>query len=478
VEPEAKPDDGGHRRISAGPIASQRAVRGFEAYARGAAVAVILIGVLVLVGWAWRIDWLTSIVPGGAQMKPNAAFGLMVAGLALLASRSGAAPLLKPSGWLSLLLLALGMATLHQYVHDLDLGIDTLLINPAWQTANPTAGARMSQMTALAFVLLGVLGLLRSPALTQVLALLVLLLALFALGAASYTLGSTERFIGLNPIAVHTAFCLLLLALGWLASRPESGMMRAVSADSLGGSLARYALLPALLIPSLLSYLAQLVQSQGWLSPAATVVILAVSSGLALALMIWWVSDLIDRIERQRKLAHELRDTADSDALTGLGNRRLFDRALAGLLQNRRRSDGQFSLLMLDLDRFKSYNDTYGHLAGDEALRLTGRILLHALRPGDVATRYGGEEFAVLLPRVDAQRAALVAERICADFRAHRWPNRQVTVSIGVTEAVQEDAAEALIGRADKALYAAKNGGRDQVAVVLPELGEASARTA
>lgn len=474
MEPEATPDERGHRKISAGPTASQRAVRGFETYARGAAVAVIVTGVLVLIGWTWHIEWLTSVVPGGAQMKPNAALGLIVAGLALLASRAGAVPLLVPSGWLSVLLLALGMTTLFQDLRVLDLGVDTLLIDPLLARSDTGSTARMSQMTALAFVLLGLLGMVRSPGLTQSLALLVLTLALFALGSASYTLGSSERFIGLSPIAVHTATCLLLLALGWLASRPESGMMRAVSADSLGGTLARYALLPALLIPSLLSYLAQLVQSRGWLSPAATVVILAVSSGLAVALMIWWVSALIDRVERQRKLAHELSDIADSDALTGLGNRRLFDRGLAGLLQNRRRSDSHFSLLMLDLDRFKHYNDTFGHLAGDEALRLTGRILLHALRPGDVATRYGGEEFAVLLPRVDAQRAALVAERICADFRAHSWPNRQVTVSIGVTEASSDDQPDDLIGRADAALYAAKQSGRDQVAITLPQLKSAS----
>jgi len=470
VEPETKPDERSHRPISAGPIASHRAVRGFETYARAAALLVIVVGVLVLIGWTWHIEWLTSIVPGSAQMKPNGAMGLIVAGLALLASRAGTVPLLRLSGWLSLLLLGLGMATLYQYLREVDLGIDTLLIDPVWATSDRGSGsaARMSQMTALAFVLLGLLGLLRSPGPTQSLALLVLMLALFALGSVSYTLGSSERFIGLNPIPVHSAVSLLLLALGWLASRPESGMMRAVSADSLGGTLARYALLPALMIPSLLSYLAQVVQSRDWLSPAATAVILAVSSGLALALMIWWVSDLIDRVERQRKLAHELRDSADSDWLTGLGNRRLFDRSLAGLLQNRRRGDGQFSLLILDLDRFKQYNDTYGHLAGDDALRLTGRILVNALRPGDIATRYGGEEFAVLLPRVDAQRAALVAARICADFRAHHWPNRQVSVSIGVTEATNEDDAEALIGRADKALYAAKTGGRDRVVVMLP----------
>jgi len=454
-----------------GPVASERVVRAFAAYARGAGAVAVLVGTVVLLGWSQDIGWLTSVLPGGAQMKPNAAVGLMLAGFALLSMASLSSQAQRPVMVLSFLLLALGATTIYQYVTGVDLAIDGAIFPDSGLLTRDPLSMRMSQMTAMGFVLLGFLGLSTSPRMTQLFALLVLALALFALGSASYNLGSRERFIGLNPIAVHTAVCLLLLALGWLAARPDQGIMRAVSANSLGGTLARYALLPAMLIPSLLSYLAQLVQSRGWLSPAATVVILAVSSGLAVALMIWWVSLLLDRVERQRRLAHELRDSAETDSLTGLGNRRLFDVTLAGLQQRRRDGDSRFSLLLIDLDRFKQYNDTFGHLAGDEALRLTGRILQHALRPGDVAARYGGEEFAVLLPHIDAIRAARVAERICADFRAHRWPNRQVTVSIGVSDAATEDGPDDLIKRADAALYQAKHGGRDRAAVVTAEAG-------
>ncbi len=456
-----------------GPIASESALRAFAAYARGAGAVAVAVGTAVVVGWSQDIGWLTSVLPGGAQMKPNAAVGLMLAGFALLSKASATSQTLRPVMTLSLLLLALGSTTIYQYITGFDLGIDGVIFPDSLLLTQDPLSNRMSQMTAVGFVLLGLLGLSSRPRISQFLALLVLALALFALGSASYNLGSRERFIGLNPIAVHTAVCLLLLALGWLAARPEQGIMRAVSANSLGGTLARYALLPALLIPSLLSYLAQLVQSRGWVSPAATVVILAVSSGLAVALMIWWVSMLLDRVERQRRLAHELRDSAETDTLTGLGNRRLFDDTLAGLQQRRRDGDTRFSLLLLDLDRFKQYNDAFGHLAGDEALRLTGRILQHALRPGDVAARYGGEEFAVLLPQIDATRAARVAERICADFRAHGWPHRQVTVSIGVSDATAQDGPNDLVGRADAALYRAKHDGRDRVAVVTAEAGAA-----
>ena len=452
-----------------GPVASASVLRALSASARGAGAVVVVVGTLALLGWWQDIGWLISVLPGGAQMKPNAAVGLMLAGFALLSLASTTSQVLRPVQVLSLLLLALGSATTYQYITGVELGIDGVLFPESRLQAPAPQSTRMSQMTALGFVFLGLLGLSTRPRITQTLVLLVLALALFALGSASYNLGSHKRFIGLNPIAVHTALCLLLLALGWLAARPEQGIMRAVSANSLGGTLAGYALLPALLIPSLLSYLAQLVQSLGWLSPSAIVVLLAVSSGLVVALMIWWVSMLLDRVERQRRLAYELRDSAETDALTNLGNRRLFDYTLAGLQRRRRDGDSGFSLLLID--RFKQYNDAFGHLAGDEALRLTGRILQHALRPGDVATRYGGEEFAVLLPQIDAQRAARVAERICADFRAHGWPNRQVTVSIGVSDAAPQDGPDELVARADAALYQAKHGGRDRVSVVPGEAG-------
>src|SRR5690606_10919362 len=133
-----------------------------------------------------------------------------------------------------------------------------------------------------------------------------------------------------------------------------------------------------------------------------------------------------------------------------------FDGALARLLHGQRERDTVFSLLMLDLDRFKAYNDDYGHLAGDQVLRITGHLLRAALRPSDRAARYGGEEFVLLLPEADAAGAREVAERILHAFRGFAWPQRAVTVSIGVAQAVSGDTAADLIQRADAALYAAK----------------------
>jgi diguanylate cyclase (GGDEF)-like protein len=177
------------------------------------------------------------------------------------------------------------------------------------------------------------------------------------------------------------------------------------------------------------------------------------------------VAQLLDRVERQRREAEQLRDSANLDALTGLINRRGFDSAIDQLLRGRRERDAAFSMLMLDLDHFKDYNDDFGHQAGDDVLRQVGRLLRAALRPADLPARYGGEEFALLLPETDLEHAHGVAERVLADFRAAAWPLRPVTVSIGVAEAHRSDDARELIRRADEALYAAKHGGRDRVVV-------------
>jgi diguanylate cyclase (GGDEF)-like protein len=132
-----------------------------------------------------------------------------------------------------------------------------------------------------------------------------------------------------------------------------------------------------------------------------------------------------------------------------------------------------FSLLMLDLDRFKAYNDEFGHLAGDQVLRVTGHLLGAALRPSDTAARYGGEEFALLLPDTDETGASEVAARILDAFRGYAWPQCAVTISIGVAQSARGDDAENLIQRADAALYDAKHAGRDRVvtatAVAAPE---------
>jgi diguanylate cyclase (GGDEF)-like protein len=121
-----------------------------------------------------------------------------------------------------------------------------------------------------------------------------------------------------------------------------------------------------------------------------------------------------------------------------------------------------FSLVMLDLDKFKSYNDSFGHLAGDQVLSITGRLLGAAVRPSDQAARYGGEEFALLLPGADVLKAGEVAERVLRACRGFAWPLRVVSISIGIAQSATGDDAAALIRRADAALYEAKNSGRDR----------------
>jgi diguanylate cyclase (GGDEF)-like protein len=191
--------------------------------------------------------------------------------------------------------------------------------------------------------------------------------------------------------------------------------------------------------------------------------LLAVGSGGLVAWLVWSVGSLLDRLEGERQVARGLREDAHTDPLTGLGNRRAFQEAIEGLMRQRREGDRDFSLLMIDIDHFKNYNDSHGHPAGDEVLRLVGLALKAALRPGDVASRHGGEEFAVLLPGIGGALAVKVAERIRRDLEHTGWPHEPVTVSIGTAQAARDEDPAHLVARADAALYRAKREGRNRV---------------
>lgn len=169
-----------------------------------------------------------------------------------------------------------------------------------------------------------------------------------------------------------------------------------------------------------------------------------------------------------------LQQVADADGLTGVANRRKFDQVLALELRRARRSAAPFALLLLDIDHFKAVNDDYGHLAGDEVLRLVAATLQRGLRrAADLVARYGGEEFAVLLPDTSAEEAARLAELLRATVETLPMPPGlpRVTVSCGVVASpdLQRCALSAveLVAVADRALYRAKRGGRNQVQVEL-----------
>jgi diguanylate cyclase (GGDEF)-like protein len=256
-----------------------------------------------------------------------------------------------------------------------------------------------------------------------------------------------------------------------MASVPSTGLTRIVVADSPGGAFARRLILPALLLPSLLTFLFEMVQAWLGVSEAQALSLAAVVTGGVVAAAILWVAYLLDRSERQRRTVLALRTDANTDGLTGLANRRAFDAGLAQAL----RENEDVALLILDLDHFKSFNDDFGHQAGDDVLREVGRLLHAELRPGDLAARYGGEEFAVVLVRSDAGRVAQVGRRILAAFHARQWPNRPVRVSIGAALAASGEAPAGLISRADAALYRSKQEGRDRLTMAAEASAEAEA---
>jgi diguanylate cyclase len=159
-----------------------------------------------------------------------------------------------------------------------------------------------------------------------------------------------------------------------------------------------------------------------------------------------------------------------TDPLTGLGNRKYFDRSIEMAVQNALATGEPLSLLMFDIDHFKSFNDSYGHLTGDQVLRLVGLSLKQTIKGQDITARYGGEEFAVVLPNTALRQALTVADHIRRAVMSKELKKKstgeilgRVTISVGVSMLKAGDDTDSLIERADACLYAAKRNGRNRV---------------
>ncbi|MGZ5780275.1 MAG: sensor domain-containing diguanylate cyclase [Burkholderiaceae bacterium] len=173
--------------------------------------------------------------------------------------------------------------------------------------------------------------------------------------------------------------------------------------------------------------------------------------------------------QRLQEKVVKLAEQASTDELTGLFNFRTFEEELAKcLLESKRASDkNELSLLLIDIDHFKNFNDTYGHAAGNDVLAGVAHEITKLIRQTDMACRYGGEEFVVILPKCDLSGAMLLAERIRSILEKHKFATcagaRSVTVSIGCAMSHPDDTHQALFARADEALYQAKNTGRNRI---------------
>lgn len=172
-----------------------------------------------------------------------------------------------------------------------------------------------------------------------------------------------------------------------------------------------------------------------------------------------------DEIEIQQRQIHEYMNEARTDELTGLANRRAFEQELGRAVALWHRKESPLSLLVIDVDHFKRFNDYHGHQVGDIVLQRVAQVMSSGLREMDFVARFGGEEFAVILPATTQCDALTVAERIrvriAAEILRHDEKQLRITVSVGVAQALPDEKKAKFVKRADSALYAAKNGGRN-----------------
>ncbi len=177
------------------------------------------------------------------------------------------------------------------------------------------------------------------------------------------------------------------------------------------------------------------------------------------------------QLRNRQKVGEFYRQLSMVDGLTGLNNRSWLNTQLPGLIDSARAGQSELSVIMLDLDHFKQFNDRFGHVLGDEALQAAAKVISASLRPSDFAARYGGEEMIVILPNTGKDSALLVAERLCERIRSTKVfqndaiPLPHITASLGLAALQDGQDGLSVIASADAALYRAKERGRNQVAM-------------
>lgn len=182
------------------------------------------------------------------------------------------------------------------------------------------------------------------------------------------------------------------------------------------------------------------------------------------------VQDMLNDVEALRKELAQVKEESITDSLTGIANRKAFDATLEHAIYDSREHKTPLCLLLADIDHFKQFNDTYGHLVGDKVLRFVAATLKRCVKGNDIAARFGGEEFAVILPQTELPGAETVAEQIRRAVSSGQLKDKasgeaygKITISVGIAQFFGSDLPNDLIHRADKALYLAKERGRNRI---------------
>jgi diguanylate cyclase len=222
-------------------------------------------------------------------------------------------------------------------------------------------------------------------------------------------------------------------------------------------------------------------------SDVQDIVVKLINTNLAMQLKVQSLAKDLEASQQQivslRNNISEVGKIAMMDALTGLGNRRFFDQTLQREIERARDSGAGLCLAMADVDRFKAVNDRFGHVVGDHLLKLVAGVLTTNLRGPDIASRYGGEEFALMFPGAGLEDALRIVEKIRRDLESKRWvvgPKEErlgaITASFGLARLAFDESPENFVRRADSKLFEAKAAGRNRVAVDRP--GQSASRAA
>ncbi len=442
-------------------------------------VALVAACLVLVGGWIVGVDALKRVLPGFSTMKFNTAMGIGCLGAALALTQADTRYRRIGDTAASVAVL-IGLATLAEYTFHWDAGIDQLWIKDVATQPSAYPG-RPAVATAVMITLLAVALLCAGrPALARAKTAAALISAAISWAPLNgYVFGpqALAEVPFVSSVALHTATLALLLSLGALAAKPVSWPVPAVLARDSGGVICRWLLPAAILAPPFLGWF---LTRRGALDVFPTLFDWTLYSAFSTLGAVWLILTLAHRItviDAERRSAAEL---SRHDPLTGLANRRAFDSFLFESFNLSRRHGHALALLLIDIDHFKSYNDVFGHPAGDALLKDLSVILASLARATDLVARLGGEEFGIVLPETDMVGARVLAERVRAEVAQATQFRRQVTVSIGVTALSDKmGAPSSLVEDCDSALYRAKSSGRNFVCandVPCPSAGPVSVR--
>jgi diguanylate cyclase (GGDEF)-like protein len=482
-------------------------------------VLVALIGFWVLCGWIFNIPWLTDVRPGLSYMKINSACAVIAASIAvwLLHTQPQGSTGFRVARCIAFLVAALGGLTMSEYLFGLNLGVD-IPFPLEMQSVHP---GRMALATSFNLVFLGLTLLTlkaRRPELAACAHWLVvppLLVSALAILGYAYGAASLYAWRPYGVTAAHTAVSFVVLLLCVLAADSTHGFTSIAISDTSGGLVSRR-LLPTIPIMIFVLGLVRMKGQQLGLydAPFGLALMVLMSTTFCVIAVAWTATTLhkVDLVrlrieaenlslnaglelrvqERTQELAQvssQLRlvnDTlellSNQDGLTGLANRRFFDAHLGAQIAIARRYGRSLALVLCDVDSFKTYNDHYGHLAGDECLkRIAGALRSCCRRPADMVARYGGEEFALILAETELGNATQIAQAAVAAVAqlgiAHEYSPAapHVSISGGVAVLLHNNSAAQLITAADRCLYQAKRLGRNRIVAAQAQPGQAVA---